>query len=133
MTDQSRSPTIEEISERSIAQARHKMSDMPGLKYKELAGFGPCPLCRKPLLDPDKNSATFYVISVSRAMHDQHAIRRAIGLELQLGSPAIAQAMGPDEDLAKIFDGPKKVVVHEGCAGGVIHLLELMTPPGGGQ
>lgn len=42
------------------------------------------------------------------------------------GSDTLARAMGPNEDLAKIVDGPVDVLVHEDCAGDVGHLLELM-------
>lgn len=45
---------------------------------------------------------------------------------MMLGSETLAKAMGPDEDLAKIVDGPKRVMIHESCAMQLSHLMQLM-------
>lgn len=102
------------------------ITKLPGLKERELVKLGACAICEKPMLDPEKGGPTFYRIALTRAMFDQRAINRRVGLELQLGSGPLARAMGPDEDIAKIFSGPTEVAVHEGCAGQVYHLLRLL-------
>lgn len=101
--------------------------DLPGLKEQALQDLGPCVVCGKAHLDPAAAGAgTFYLLSISRAMFDRAALARRVGLEMQLGNSAIARAMGPDEDLAKVFAGPASAFVHEDCAHRVNSLLELM-------
>lgn len=45
----------------------------------------------------------FYRVTVEQCGLDRNAIQRQAGLELMLGSPALASAMGPNEDVAKIL------------------------------
>jgi hypothetical protein len=94
-------------------------AQLPGLKESELARLGKCAVCGEPLL-PD---LTFYKLRMERAVFVADALRRRVGLGLQIG--ALAAVMGPDEDLAKIVSGPVDVAVHERCAGLVEHLLLL--------
>lgn len=97
--------------------------NMPGIKEGELDAYGPCPVCRQPLLT---KGITFYEVTIRRAALDRGALERRIGLGMMLGGhQTIARIMGPDEDLAKVFAGPVKVAVHEDCAATVGHLLEL--------
>lgn len=104
-----------------------KLEDMPGLKERELQDLGPCIICGKAHLDPTAGSLTFYKVSVSRALFNQAALRRRVGLEMVLGGAGmLAQAMGPDEDLATVFAGPVESFVHETCALRINHLLQLM-------
>lgn len=100
------------------------VDDIPGLKEDELVKLGNCQICGKKMLEG--GGPTFYKVRLERAIWSPGAIQRRVGLELQLGSGALAQVMGPSEDLAKIYSGPHDVVVHESCAGKVHHLLELV-------
>lgn len=94
--------------------------NLPGIKEAELVKLGPCAICHKPLLGGA--GVTFYRLTISHAAFISGALRRRVGLEMQIGAPA--SVMGPDEDLAAVFDGPKDVAVHERCAD-VNHLLLL--------
>lgn len=102
------------------------MSDvykLPGLKETELARLGPCVVCKQPMLGAD---VTFYCVTISRVMWSRSTVERRVGLGMLLGNSNLARAMGPDEDLAKIFDGPHQVAVHETCGHRVNSLLELV-------
>lgn len=104
----------------------NELTKLPGIKEAELARCGPCPICREPLISPG-HGPTFYVLTMRRAGLLTDALARRAGLQAMLGGVgALAQAMGPDEDLAKVVDGPHEVVVHEDCAGRVDHLLNLV-------
>lgn len=98
-----------------------EVKNLPGIKERKLKSYGPCSICGKPLLDQDKGSHTFYVVQISHAVIDSIAIRRRVGLGLMLNDK-LAEVMGPDEDLAKIVNGPKTGIIHEGCAGDVAHI-----------
>jgi hypothetical protein len=95
---------------------------LPGLKERHLVALGPCAVCKRPLLE---GGPTFYVVETKRGIFDTRAVQRRAGLTMMLGSDPLARVFSPDEDLAKVFDGPARVVVHEDCAGKVSHLLEL--------
>jgi hypothetical protein len=105
------------------------LQDLRGLKERELIALGACVVCGKPLLAT--TDLTFYKLSIARAGFDAGAIKRRVGLQLALGSETLARAMGPDQDIAKVFDGPHEVVVHESCANQFMHLLELIPEPAG--
>lgn len=45
----------------------------------------------------------FYRVTVEQCGLDRDAIRRQAGLEMMLGSPALASVMGPNDDVAKIL------------------------------
>jgi len=95
---------------------------MSDLRLAELQRLGSCAVCGKQQLA--SALPLFYVVEISRAGFDAGAVRRAAGLEMQIG--ALASVMGPDETLAKVIDGPHRVFVHETCAGDVGHLLCLI-------
>jgi hypothetical protein len=57
----------------------------------------------------------FYKVSVERFCVDINAANRQHGLELMIGSPAIAFIMGPDEDVAKPLDTPSVSLVCQDC------------------
>ncbi|RAI43948.1 hypothetical protein CH341_11545 [Rhodoplanes roseus] len=57
---------------------------------------------------------TFFRISIERLVVDLGAVRRQHGLELQIG--ALAQHMGPDEDIAKPLLPAVAGLVCESCA-----------------
>ena len=46
----------------------------------------------------------FYTVTIQRFGLDVRAIQRQTGLEMMLGSPALAAVMGADEDLAVAVD-----------------------------
>lgn len=114
----------------TLAAARAATEALPGLKEAELVKLGPCAACGKPLLDQDKGGLTFYRVEISRAAFSPAAVQRRVGASMMMGSDALAALMGPNEDLAKVFDGPRAVAVHEGCAM-VGHLLDLLSSEGG--
>jgi hypothetical protein len=110
-----------------------EIAALPGLKEDEIAKLGHCAVCRKPLLDREKASITFYRVTIARAGFLLQSLERRAGLAMMLGgSHGLARAMGPNEDFAKIIDGPRDVAVHEACAGDVGHLLELFGEPADG-
>ncbi len=96
---------------------------LPGIKERDLVKLGKCAICGEHLLGKQPVGITFYRLRLERAMFNPQALRRRVGLELQIGP--LATVMGPDEDLASVFDGPTEVVVHEDCAAKVGHLLRL--------
>ena len=93
------------------------------MKLDDLTRLGNCAVCGRKQLDSPL--PLFYVVSISRGGFDATALRRAAGLEMQVGGP-LSRVLGPDEDLATVIDGPHIVFVHEGCAGDIGHLLELV-------
>lgn len=97
---------------------------MPGLKEDRLIALGPCRICGQQQLAGGE--PTFYVVEVSRAAFDRRAVERRVGLQMMLGSGPLATIMGPNEDIAKVFDGPHRTFVHESCAIRMTHLLDLL-------
>ena len=77
------------------------------------AEFKPCAICRKGVLH--SGSPWFYRIRAEQMVADTRAIERAVGLEKMIGNAAIANAMGPDDDLAKGL-GPVDLLVCAACA-----------------
>jgi hypothetical protein len=99
---------------------------MTGIKEAELDRLGPCAICRKPLLG--NGDVSFYRVQLTRAIFERRAIEKRVGLQMMIGSGAIARVLGPDEDLAVILDGPHEVAVHESCAD-IGHLLAIVPLP----
>lgn len=95
---------------------------MIDLRLSELIKLGNCAVCGRKQLEG--GLPLFYVVEISRGGFDPNALRRAAGLEMQIGP--LAAVMGPDEVLAKTIDGPHQVFVHETCAGDIGHLLNLI-------
>jgi hypothetical protein len=73
-----------------------EIRNLPGLKAREIGktirgeGVG-------------AQGPIFYRVTVEQCALDWSAITRRAGLEMMLGSPAIASVMGLDEDVAKIL------------------------------
>lgn len=89
-------------------------------------------ICGAPLLGDRMNELTFYRVRLTRLVWDVGAVQRQAGLTAMLGGHgALAQAMGPDENLATVIDQPRDGVVHERCGARVHHVLELMPGEGG--
>lgn len=85
------------------------------MKEHELRAHATCSLCRK------KIGATgiplFYRVTVERFGVKLDAVRRQAGLEMMLGGHVrIAQAMGPDEDMATPVMEKLVLVVCESCS-----------------
>lgn len=99
------------------------VASLPGIKEDELRRLGNCVICRKPMLP---GGPTFYCVSIRRGIFDAAAVRRRVGLTMMLGSDPLARVFSPNDDLAKVFDGPHDVIVHEECAGEIGHLLRLV-------
>ena len=98
---------------------------MEGLKERQLVNIGPCAICNKPQLEGGE--PTFYLVTVKRVMFNANAIQRRAGLQMAMGGAgALAGIMGPDEDLATIFESGREVFIHESCALRLNHLLDLM-------
>ena len=57
----------------------------------------------------------FWTLAVQRFGIDMQAVQRQHGLELMLGSPALAAVMGTDEDLAKPLMDKVDVILCEEC------------------
>lgn len=114
----------------AAADMVREVDALPGLKESELNELGLCALCHKHQLAPPNAGLTFYKVTISRGVFSPPAIQRQAGLGMMLGgNAALARIMGPDEDLAKIVDGPKTVFVHERCAANIHHLIELIGEP----
>lgn len=92
------------------------------MKEKELRKLANCHICGEPIgrgLIP-----MFSRFTIERFILDGKALQRKAGLEMVVGSPALAMVMGPDEDLAKSIS--KKIVgsICAGCIGEPIEQLE---------
>ncbi len=99
---------------------------LAGIKEAELVKLGACAICGEHMLAGPNRTITFYRVTIERAGFDVGAINSRVGLQMQLGSDALARAMGPDQDLAKVFEGPHQRIVHEHCAHKINSLLELI-------
>jgi hypothetical protein len=73
------------------------IAKMPGIKARDLSrsitGRGIA-----------QDGPVFYRVTVETCCLNGQAIQRQAGLEMIIGNAAIAQVMGPDEDMAKIID-----------------------------
>lgn len=102
------------------------MSDdfkIQSLRESELAALGPCGKCGKKLLEGQRGALVpFYVVTVETALTKPDALRRRVGLGLQIGDQ-LAQVMGPDEPLASVLPGTK-FILHQMCA---LEMDELMS------
>jgi hypothetical protein len=70
---------------------------LPGIKAREI---GPTVTGKRLAQD----GPVFYRVTIETCAIDACAVQRQVGLEMVIGNAAIAHAMGPDEDLAKIID-----------------------------
>lgn len=73
----------------------------------------PCAICERGVAHD--GNILIWRISFERLGLDRRAIERQHGLELIVGSPAIAHVLGSDAELAKPVDGPHDVLVCEPC------------------
>lgn len=98
------------------------LEKLPGMKLDQLQKLGNCIVRGKKQLEG--NIPLFYCVTISRAGFDVGAVQRAAGLEMMMGP--LASVFSPDQDLAKVIDGPHDVFVHETCADKISHLLQLI-------
>jgi hypothetical protein len=91
------------------------VDNLPGLKRAEITK---CVLCGNGLARG--GAICFYRVRVEQFVFDARAIDRRHGLETFFGGggpgAALAQAMGPDEDLAKQMSDSKPRLVCQSCA-----------------
>ena len=85
------------------------------MKERELRAHAICSMCRKKILE--RGVPLFYRLTLERFGVRLDAVRRQAGLEMMLGGQvAIAQAMGPDEDMALPMMEKKVLVICEACS-----------------
>jgi hypothetical protein len=72
-----------------------------------------CVCCGKGMMHA--GSPSFYRVAIEHMVINVGAIRRQAGLEMMLGSPALAAVMGPDQTLAEAVGKPVTVFVCQGC------------------
>ena len=92
--------------------------DLDPKTFEPAAGFKrrdvrPCCMCGEGVL---KEGITFYRATVQQFVALPQNIRRAQGLEMMIGSPAVAAAMGPDENLAAAPCPPDEGLICLKCA-----------------
>lgn len=83
------------------------------MKGNELRKAATCAVCGHKI--GQASVPIFYRVKIERYVLDPTAVRRHSGLEMMLGSAGLAQAMGPNEDLAKPVMEPVEVTVCEDC------------------
>lgn len=98
------------------------LEKLPGLKFEQLQKLGNCIVCGNKQLEG--HVPLFYCVTITRAGFDAKALQREAGLEMMVGP--LARVFSPNDDLAKIIDGPHEVFVHETCADKIRHLLQLI-------
>ena len=82
-----------------------------GLKHQD---FKKCVLCNQGMAGGGRN-LTFYRVQIEHHVLDPRAIQRAHGMELMVGSPALANIMGADEALSKVLGDDVDVLVCQTC------------------
>lgn len=85
-----------------------------GIKQSELRKIATCALCEKKV--GHDGNILFWRVEIRRYGIRADRVRRQTGLEMMMGSPALAAIMGPDEDLAEPVMEPRQVTVCEPCA-----------------
>lgn len=85
------------------------------MKERELRAHATCSMCREKI--GKSGLPLFYRVTLERFGVKLGAVRRQTGLEMMLnGHVAIAQAMGPDEDMAMPLMEKLVLVVCESCS-----------------
>lgn len=85
----------------------------------------PCIGCGKGVMHD--NCIAFYRVSIDRMVANLAAIQKQAGLEMMIGGNArIAMAMGPDDDIAKVFAQHVVLVCLECSMRPLASLLERM-------
>ena len=84
----------------------------------------PCAICERGLMH--NGLPLFFRLKFERMGFDRRAIERQHGLEMVIGHAGIAAVMGPNDDMAKIIDGPHEVLVCEDCVQSYLVGLHLI-------
>lgn len=93
------------------------------MKSTEIRKYAQCCMCGKKI-----GTATlplFFTIEISCYKFNHRALERQTGFEMMLGSAALAEVLGPDEDLAEKTEGPIKVSICFDCCTEV-NLIEVI-------
>jgi len=93
------------------------------MNERELREAADCAVCGKGI--GHAGLPLFWRLKIERFGVDMNALRRQSGLETFLGSVALAQIMGPGEDMAKSLMEPVEITVCEPCALESITLAHL--------
>lgn len=111
-------------------------SAMPApMREQELRQHTNCTLCKKPV--GHTGLPLFWRVSVDRFGVDLDAVQRQDGLGAFLRSTRLAQAMGPDEEMAKPMMETVTLTICEACGvwpemHSICELAERGTPPNNG-
>lgn len=84
------------------------------MKANELRTHTTCDLCRNKIMH--SGLPLFWKVSVERFGIDFNAIKRADGLTAMLGNAILADAMGPNEDVAQCLMEAVALTLCEPCA-----------------
>ncbi len=76
--------------------------------------FTPCVVCGD--LMGKANGLLFYRLTIQRMAFDHQSIRQISGLEMVLGSSALASVFAPSTEVAKPFGDPVTVLICDDCA-----------------
>lgn len=82
-----------------------------GLKRREIQK---CRICERGVMH--SGQITFYRVTVEQHVVDLGAVQRLNGLEQVVGSPLLANVMGPNEDLSQPLDRPSTFLLCSECA-----------------
>lgn len=82
------------LSRKHPAMNRHEIDQLSGLKQREITST----ITGRGIAS---DGPVFYRITLEQFVLDAQAIQQAVGLEMMLGSPALAAAFGMDRDVAK--------------------------------
>ena len=95
------------------------------MREKELAEVMDCKLCGKNI--GEAGVPLFWRVKIERHGLDLLAMRRQSGLAMQIGSGALANIMGPDEEMTKPMMEPIEFTVCETCASEKTHCIAYMA------
>jgi hypothetical protein len=91
------------------------------MKEKELREHAICSRCKKKI--GHLGMPLFWTVNITRYGIKVGAIRRQAGLEMMLGNVALAQVIGPNEEMTEVMDSAD-LTLCEDCAMSVLELLE---------
>lgn len=82
-----------------------------GFKQSDLRA---CAVCTRGMMHA--GLPLFYRLRVERFGIDMRAVQRQHGLEMMMGQAApLAAVMGPNDDIARVLDGPRDLLICETC------------------
>lgn len=84
------------------------------MNEQEVRRHAVCSLCHEKILRT--GLPLFYRVTIERFGMKMDAVRRQHGMELLMGNVALAQVMGPNEDMAMPVMDPLVLVVCETCS-----------------